>query len=520
MIKNHQTAHLSYYAATKDPNLFGPWFSGPSWSVWDVVAKAAFGEALSGGELITFKRLTGLDVPPASPVKELWLLFGRRSGKDVRAASICAYLATIGAARYGLTRRLVRGERGVVQLLAVDRNQSAVVMGYLQAMFMQPMLRKLVMSADKETIELRNGLAIEITTNDARRVRGRTVIAAVFDEVAHWRNENSVNPDHEVYGAVMPGMSTVDGAMLIAISSVHAKRGLLYDRFVECHGKPGLILVARAPTWLMNPTLKRADEDPNGPIAQAYRRDSALAAAEYGSEFRADISGFVDRSILDAATDRGVYERPPQDGATYFGFCDPSGGAVSGDAFTLGIARFEPKTNKAVLDCLREQRAPFDPAIVAGQMAKTLRVYGLDHVTGDRYASGFTISAFGAHGIDYRQSALTRSEIYLECLPGLMAGQIRLLDSERLIQQFTNLERKATATGRDLIDHPRGGNDDVCNSAAGALMLALSEGASTAARTSDPDGGVMKFAFGPTGFRLVAGRSSRTGLGRPLKYRR
>ena len=35
------------------------------------------------------------------------------------------------------------------------------------------------------------------------------------------------------------------------------------------------------------------------------------------------------------------------------------------------------------------------------------------------------------------------------------------------------LERR-TGRGKDVIDHPPGGNDDLCNSAAGALVLAAS----------------------------------------------
>ena len=68
-----------------------------------------------------------------------------------------------------------------------------------------------------DTIELSNSIAIEVTTNDRRRVRGRTVIAAIFDELAHWRAENTQNPDKKVYRAVKPAMATMPGALLIGI---------------------------------------------------------------------------------------------------------------------------------------------------------------------------------------------------------------------------------------------------------------------------------------------------------------
>ena len=95
-------------------------------------------------------------------------------------------------------------------------------------------------------IELTNSIVIEVTTNDRRRVRGRTVIAAIFDEVAHWRSENTQNPDKEVYRAVKPAMVTMPEALLIGISSPYARRGLLWDKHEAHWGKPGRTLVVKS----------------------------------------------------------------------------------------------------------------------------------------------------------------------------------------------------------------------------------------------------------------------------------
>jgi hypothetical protein len=54
-----------------------------------------------------------------------------------------------------------------------------------RAFFEQPLLAQLVRRHMADSIELTNNIAIEITTNDRRRVRGRTVICAILDEVAH-----------------------------------------------------------------------------------------------------------------------------------------------------------------------------------------------------------------------------------------------------------------------------------------------------------------------------------------------
>ena len=93
-------------------------------------------------------------------------------------------------------------------------------------------------------------------------------------------------------------------------------------------------------------------------------------------------------------------------------------------------------------------------------------------VIGDRYAAQWVIVAFRKCGINYQHSERDRSAIYLDALPLFSSGRVRLIDSMRLVGQFASLERIASPAGKDKIQHPRGGHDDACNSAAGALVLA------------------------------------------------
>ena len=54
---------------------------------------------------------------------------------------------------------------------------------------------------------------------------------------------------------------------------------------------------------------------------------------------------------------------------------------------------------------------------------------------------------------------------------------VALLDNDRLERQLVALERKVSRGGRDSIDHPPGGHDDLANVAAGACLTALEHGA-------------------------------------------
>jgi hypothetical protein len=53
----------------------------------------------------------------------------------------------------------------------------------------------------------------------------------------------------------------------------------------------------------------------------------------------------------------------------------------------------------------------------------------------------------------------------------LNSGRVELIDNTKLIGQFVALERRTSRAGRDLIDHPPGGHDDLANAVAGCLVL-------------------------------------------------
>lgn len=459
---------ITFAEACRDPNLFGPWFAGETWDTWSVVDKAAFGEPLTDAEMTVFRELTGRDEAPTEPVSELWAICGRRSGKDVKAAAIAVYLATFGAEFSNYRAYLAPGEKAVVQCLAVDRDQAGVVLSYMLAMFEQPIFKAMLKKEPtRDGIALTNGLTIEVTTNDKRRVRGRTVVAAVFDEVAFWASESGSNPDQEVYRAVRPAMATIPGAMLIGITSPYAKRGLAYAKFKAHYGKPGSVLVIKAPTWVMNPTLPRDGDF----IAGEYADDPVSASAEFGAEFRSDVEAFVGIEIVEACVSRGVFERAPMPGVVYFAFVDPSGGSV--DAMTLAIAHQDGE--RAVIAATRERKPPFSPDAVVEEFAGLLKSYGISEVTGDRYGGEWPRERFRAHGISYNPAEQSRSDLYRDLLPVLNSGRADLLDSDRLVNQIVGLERRVARGGRESIDHAPGGHDDLANAVAGAVSLALKD---------------------------------------------
>ena len=454
-------AMLSIDEALSDPSLFQPWFKGDTWNGWRTILKAAFALPMTDDERAFFRTVADRE-PPAKPVKELWIAAGRRAGKDSLASVIAAHTAALfnGAAF------LRPGERAQVMCLAVDRDQSKIVLNYTRSFFTDlPVLAGMI---EKETafgFELDNAVDIVVATNSYRSVRGRPVLCAIFDEIAFWRDENSASPDTEVYKALKPATVSLPGAIIIGISSPYRKAGLLYDKFKKHFGKDGDVLVIKAPTRALNPTI------PQSVIDEALAEDPAAARAEWLAEFRDDVGGWADLAIIEATVDRKVMVRPPRGGIHYVGFSDPSGGAR--DSFTTAIAHLEGDT--AVLDCLVECKAPFNPTTATKQMAAVLAQYKLSSTVGDKYGAAWIVDAFAKCGIKYEHSERDRSSIYLDALPLFTSGRARLIDNPKMVNQFASLERRTSSVGKDRVDHGPGGHDDLCNSAAGALVLAASK---------------------------------------------
>jgi len=93
--------------------VFADWFAGPTWRPWRTVGKAVFGEPLSDAELEEYRQFTGRTEAPSAPAREVWLMVGRRAGKDWFSAAVVVYLACYR------THPLKVGDLGRVMLFAV-----------------------------------------------------------------------------------------------------------------------------------------------------------------------------------------------------------------------------------------------------------------------------------------------------------------------------------------------------------------------------------------------------------------
>lgn len=450
---------MNIIQAIESDKVFKPLFRDlRSWRAWLVFLKALFALPMERDERRLFKKCTGLKKAPTRQARESYVIAGRRSGKSFISAVVSVFLALF----HDWKPFLATGEKGWIFIIATDRAQAKIIKNYVSGILASsPLFRKAVKRELRDEIELQNNIIISIKTCDFRSIRGYTVVAAICEELAFWKDEQSANPAQEVLVALKPALATVAGSLLIGISTPYSRSGVLWDMYRE-RGERGAPLVWQAPTQTMNPTVSKKLID------DALKEDRSAASAEWLAKFRTDVESFLPLDLVEIAVYENRLELPKLEGVRYFAFCDPSGGRQ--DSMTLAISHKDSNTGKIILDVLREARPPFKPDSVVEEFSQVLKQFEIAQVESDRYAGEWVTSSFRDHGIMVEPAKLSASEIYLAALPLFSNASVELLDNKRLVSQLRGLERRTRSGGKDLVTHYPGGHDDLANSACGVIV--------------------------------------------------
>jgi hypothetical protein len=464
------TPAISLSQALSDPDIFGTVFSAPSFWTWRTLAKVLDGELLTEPrEIALFEACTGCSYDRQSrrAVRRLFLLAGRRAGKDRFLSAVAVWRAALCA---DWREHISAGEGAVCLLLGADRKQASILRRYCGGLLRMPLLAKEVVRQTDDIIEFRNGASLEVATNNASLIRGRSAIAVLGSETCHWRtDEAAASSDEEVVAGAEPSMAMVpDGGLLMLGSSVYRKRGFMYRMYRKLHGNDEFDDVCWfASSRAMNPKL------PQSIVDKAIANDSAKARAEYENIWREDVSDFVPLDIVEACTDWGVVERPPERGVRYTAYHDAAGG-TGRDSFTLAICHAEPRmAGRVFVDLVRERKPRFVAEDVIREFSEVLSAYGVGVIAGDGFAGGLTSDAWARNAKTFVKCANDTSDNYLRALPLLTSKRARLVDDATLRAQLTSLERKVTS-GHETVTHPStaSAHDDVATAVCGALVAA------------------------------------------------
>jgi hypothetical protein len=457
---------LTILETLRDPKLLGHVFGALSWRVWVALAAVAWGlgYGLSADEQELAAALIGARPLPRARVRELWIIASRRAGKSIFAAALAIFLAAFQ------TYPLAPGEVGTVIVISPSQKQSRVIKRYISGlMHSSPLLRSLIANETADEIVLTNGHVIEMVTASKVAPRGRTLIAVIVDEGAFLPvDDSAAEPLSEILTACRPGLATTDG-LLVIIGSPYAQQGPMFETFTRHFGQDSDVLVVKGASQQFNPTIK------DTVITQALETDPSAARAEWLGEFRADLEGYITREAAEAVRASGRIELAPVPGVRYRAVLDFAGGTLGGDSAAMGIAHSETRERRQieVVDVIREVRPPFSPADVCRDFAGVLHAYGCSVAEADRWAGGFPVEAMSKFGVRLVPCERVKSEIYADALGVINSRACELPDVPRLFAQLVALERRTGRGGRDAIDHPPGGHDDLVNAALGSVVSGL-----------------------------------------------
>lgn len=256
--------------------------------------------ALPVGDRELARQLFG-DVDTIPPVARsvLVAVCGARAGKTY----VLGALYSLWRALIADLSSLAPGEHAVALLVAPDQRLARQILRYaLGAAKSVPSVARLIQSETVDNFTLRrpDGRIVALETLPAARggssVRGRSLVSAVMDECAFFRDQHYQVCDVEVFRAIAPRI--MPGGMVVLASTPWSESGLLFEEFQRNgNGRPVTALAAHAPTLLL-----RGDAHTRQMVERERARDADNARREFAAEFMPYGSGlFFDAQAIERA---------------------------------------------------------------------------------------------------------------------------------------------------------------------------------------------------------------------------
>jgi hypothetical protein len=372
---------------------------------------------------------------------------------------------------------IATGEVGVIPLFAQDGEATATAFDYARAYVVgTPRLERFLDADHAKRLDLRSAtgapMLVLCLPCTGRAVRGKSVPAAVMDEVAFFRTDSGKPLDRQVQEAVRRGMVNfrrTGRPRLVKISTpaLGGRVGVMWQDYDRYFGQEqGDVLVWHAPTTLMNPAITEAE------LAEDRRKAPLVARREYDAEFVAAAEGaFLELDRIEACTRADAAWLAPDARWRYVAHVDPSGGGADEFAFAIGHTEDGHHVHlDAVAGRARPIGEPVQLTAAVAEIAEVLRRYRVGVVKGDKYAGDWVAQEFRKHGIAYEAAEKTKSQLYREAKPFFNEARVSLPAEAILTGQLGGLEERVKPGGRvPTVDHPPGGHDDRANAVCGVI---------------------------------------------------
>jgi len=353
-----------------------------------------------------------------------------------------------------------------------------------------------------QPLKKRSTIRIESLLCSARGSRGGSVIVALFDELAHFVDNEGNRGGKKVYEGLTPSGATFGkDSKIICISSPYTKSGVFYELYCSSFEDKSMRML-QLPTWEMNPKIE------DDFLKNRYKKDTESFWTEYGAQFSTTITGFFKFpekihecvSVLgytDYVDENNESKKAPvyrqeTEYATgrhrYYIALDP---AVQENGYSLAMVHCERDEHNRLIVVVDKWRKwsindPefseydfIDIELIDNYVMDLTKRFRVDKIVYDQFESAASIQKFIKAGIDAIKTHFSRQynmKIYKNLRSIIYDKRLALLHNEDGIKELVYLQEKKVGKKQFVVEAPKTGDvttDDLADVLANAVSIAL-----------------------------------------------
>jgi len=456
-----------------------------------------------------------------SPINELVLVLGRRSGKTLLSSIIATYEA-YKCLELGNPQEyfgLAASNPIIILNIATAKPQAGLLYEEIKSRiryskYFHNKINQVASNSeytylltdfDKEQNEIliregrgheliKGSIIIQCGHSNSNSLMGSGVICLIFDELAYFADSSGKMGGEKVYGDLVPNTKAFrhpDGRIasrVVSISAPAGRSGIFYLNFKTSMTVEGKSMMSfQFPTWECSPQIKSKDQ-----LAAEFKKNPADAEIRYGAEFSGAMSSiFFPQDCIDECINHNLINNEKgQPYIRYFMHVDP---ALSNHNYALAILHEERYLNKELKENRRRivvdhvkfwqptRGADVKIADVEKYIIGLCSKFNVVSITFDDWNSASTIQNFRRKGLPVRRTGFRsryKQLIFGELRDLVISGDIQLIPNDVLIGEFKNLQCRITASGFKVFpnvdcEYP---TDDILDCVAGGAHVALESG--------------------------------------------
>lgn len=473
------------------------------------------------------KRCNFNDLDSVDEATELLLACGRRGGKTFISSIICAYEAYKLIIKDNPQAYYNMAEDEIIKIVNIASSgdqalelstqiqnrifNSEWFLPYIASYNMQELnlrtkhdLAKMKKETDRygKPLKDRSTVLIESLLCSARSSRGGSVIVALFDELAHFIDNEGNRGGKTVYNSLTPSGATFGkDSKIVSLSSPYVKSGVFYELYTASF-EDNTIKMLNMPTWEMNPRIEFSF------LQKRYKKDPEAFWTEYGAQFSTTITGFFKfpekiHDCIDVLEYKDSFDeegqpkkiaiyRPETERMTgryrYYACVDP---AIDNNGYAFALVHCERDNLGRLIVVVDRWRkwsvndpefADFDfidIEFIDNYILDLAKKFRIEQIVYDQFESAASIQKFikmGLNAVKVHFSRQYNMKIYKNLRSIIYDKRLSLLYNYEGIQELVHLQEHKVGKKQFVVEAPKSGDvttDDLADVLANSITVAI-----------------------------------------------